>query len=199
MTATHESVDLVGDRVVGYFAMAVFVAALTGALAQFTGTLPVTPVEFTLQTAGVFAAGLLLGPVWGAFALVLYLAAGVAGVPVFAGGGAGLGVVLGPTGGYLLSFPLAAGLIGGVVHRGVRPRRLDDVPLSLQAGAILVGLTVVYLLGSLQLAFVSDLPVPTALVQGGLLFLPADLAKAVAVLGLLAGDHLVQGDQVPTR
>lgn len=198
MTATHESVDLVEDRVVGYFAMAVFVAALTAALAQFTGTLPVTPVDVTLQTAGVFAAGLLLGPVWGAFALVLYLCAGVAGAPVFAGGGAGLGVVLGPTGGYLLSFPLAAALIGGIVHRCVTPRRLDDASLPLQAGAILVGLTVVYLLGSLQLAFVSDLPVPRALIQGGLIFLPADAAKAVAVLGLLAGDHIVQGDHLPT-
>lgn len=198
MTAAHESVDLVGDRVVGYFSMAVFVAALTAALAQFTGTLPVTPVEFTLQTAGVFAAGLLLGPVWGAFALLLYLGAGVAGAPVFAGGSAGLGVVLGPTGGYLLSFPLAAALIGGTVHRRVTPRRLDDVSLPLQAGAILVGLIVIYLLGSLQFAFVSDLPVPRALVQGGLIFLPADAAKAVAVLGLLAGDHIVQGDHVPT-
>lgn len=197
MAERYESVELVGDRVVEYFATAVLLAALTAALAQFAAPYPFSSVPLTLQTAGVFVAGLLLGPVWGALSMVFYLGAGIAGAPVFAGGSAGLGQITGTSGGYLLSFPLAAALIGAVVHRRVRPRALADVSLLLQASALALGLALIYALGSLQLAFVTDLQLGRALIQGGVVFVPGDVLKALAVLGLLAGDSLVHGDHLP--
>lgn len=197
MAERYESVDLVGDRVVEQFAVAVLLAALTAALAQFAAPYPLSSVPVTLQTAGVFVAGLLLGPVWGAISLVFYLVAGIAGAPVFSGGGAGLGVVLGPTGGYLLSFPLGAALIGAIVHRRVEPRPLSTVGLPVQVVGIFAGLLLIYLVGSLQLAFVSDLGLATAVIQGAVVFLPADLLKAAAVLGLLFGEDVVHGDALP--
>jgi biotin transport system substrate-specific component len=83
--------------------------------------IPLEPVPVTLQTLFVKLAGALLGPYLGGAAMFAYIAAGVAGVPVFALG-AGFGYLLGPTGGYLLSYPLAAALTGklsGPVERGI--------------------------------------------------------------------------------
>ena len=97
MAEEYESVELVGERTVEYLVLAVVVAALTAAFAQVS--IPLGPVPLTLQTAGVFLAGLLLGPVWGALALVLYLLVGIAGAPVFSGFGAG----------FLASFVLSPG------------------------------------------------------------------------------------------
>lgn len=192
MSQRYESVDLIGDRTVQYFALSVLVAALTAALAQVTVPYPFSPAPFTLQTAGVYIAGLLLGPLWGAFSLLLYLLAGVAGAPVFAGGSAGLGSLAGPTGGYLVSFPIAALVIGGIVHRQVTPRRLDEVSVPLQFGALLAGLAVVYLIGALRLATATALSIQKGLIQGAVVFIPGDVAKAVVVMGLITGGYLVQ-------
>jgi len=184
----YDSVELVGDRTVQYFALAVTVAALTAAFAQVS--VPLGPVPFTLQTAGVFLAGLLLGPVWGGLALVLYLLVGVAGAPVFSGGSAGLGVVTGPTGGFLVSFPVAAALIGGIVHRQVEPASPDQVNIGLAVVALLVGLVTVYAIGVPWFAEVQDVSLAKANSQAGLKFVPGDLLKAGAVLALLKGGHL---------
>lgn len=81
-------------------------------------------VPITLQTLGVALAGLCLGPWRGAAAVGLYVAAGAAGLPVFAQGKAGIGVLAGPTGGYLVSFILAA-LVSGFLARLVVRRGLD--------------------------------------------------------------------------
>lgn len=190
MAKSHESVALVGDETVKQFATATLVAALTAAFAQIAVPYPFSPAEFTLQTMGVYLAGLLLGPVWGAFSLVLYVIAGVAGAPVFAGGSAGPGVIGGPTGGYILSFPVAAGVIGALVHRRIQPRQLDQVSVILQTGALLVGLAVIYIVGSVWLGQSVSLTLPQAIVQGGIVFVPGDLAKAAVVMGLVTGGHL---------
>lgn len=190
MAGQYESVELVGDRTVGYFAASVVVAALTAAFAQVAVPYPLSPSPVTLQTVGVYLAGLLLGPVWGALALVLYGLVGAAGAPVFAGGRAGLGIVAGPTGGFILGFPVAAAVIGALVHRRVEPRRLDEVSVALQVFALLVGLVVVYAFGSVWLAFVTEQSLATSVVQNGVVFVPGDLLKAVAVLSLVTGGYL---------
>lgn len=190
MSEQYESVELVGDRTVYYLAMAVVVAALTAAFAQVALPYPLSPVPITLQTMGVYLAGLLLGPVWGALALVLYVLAGVAGAPVFAGMTGGFGVIAGPNGGYLMSFPIAAAIIGTLVHRRVEPRRLDRIPIALQVAALAVGLAIVYAIGSLWLAFVTDQSLLTAVIQGGVVFIPGDTIKALAVMSLVTGGYL---------
>lgn len=192
MAGQYESVELVGDSTVQYFAMAVVVAALTGAFAQIAVPYPFSPAEFTLQTMGVYLAGLLLGPVWGGFALLLYAVVGVAGAPVFAGGGAGFGVITGPTGGYIVSFPIAAAVIGALVHRQVEPRRLDTVPVPLQVVALFGGLAVVYAIGSVWLAVATEQSLVNGIVQGGVVFVPGDALKAAAVMSLVTGGYLTQ-------
>ncbi len=100
-------------------------AAVTAVAAQIA--VPIFPVPFTLQVLAVVLSGLLLGPRYGALAQAIYLLVGAIGVPVFAEFRGGLGVLLGPTGGYLLSYPLAAaiaGLAAGTVRSATRARAL---------------------------------------------------------------------------
>ena len=92
-----------------------------------------TPVPFTLQTLAVLLIGLAFGPALGASTLLLYLAEGAAGLPVFSPHGlGGIAQLLGPTGGYLLSYPLAAAAAGAVAR--AFHGRLADLPAAVLAG-----------------------------------------------------------------
>jgi biotin transport system substrate-specific component len=143
-------------------------AVLLVALAsQLAVPLPGTPVPMTLQPLAVLLAGGLLGPGLGAGAMVLYLALGAAGAPVFTPFGApGLLRLLGPTGGYLLAFPAAAAVVGGVAVRGSRwPRLLAGALLGMlviHAGGVA---QLLVLTGSARLAFAAGV-VPFALGDG---------------------------------
>lgn len=94
------------------------------------------PVPITLQTFGVLLAGAVLGARRGFLAVMLYLAIGAAGLPVFSGGAAGLGVFQGPSVGYLAGFPLAAALCGFIVERLPRKAIASSVPLVFAAGLL---------------------------------------------------------------
>ena len=104
------------DRLKGMVFAALF-AALTGAVAWFKIPLPFTPVPITLQTLMVLLSGAMLGAYYGALAMLLYLIVGAIGWPVFAGGSSGVGALLGPTGGYLFSYPIAAFAIGKMLEK----------------------------------------------------------------------------------
>lgn len=153
-------------------ALGVLVAAGALALAaQFALPLPGTPVPLTLQPMLVVLAGLLLGPVDAAMAMVLYLAAGAAGLPVFAPMGApGIARLLGPTGGYLLASPIAAA-VAGAFGAG----RSGFVTRALAAEA---GILVLYVGGFLQLAALSG-SVAGAALAGVVPFVAADAVKAL--------------------
>lgn len=159
------------------------VAALIAALA-LPGTIHLfgSPVPITLQTFGVMLAGLLLGPVRGALAVLVYLAMGAVGLPVFAGGAAGLGTFAGPTGGYLVGFPLGAFVIGLIAHR---LRRFDRA-LGFTA-CVVGGIGVVYAVGVPWLAWRGELSLEEALITGGTLFLFGDLVKALLATAVAAG------------
>lgn len=87
--------------------------------ARVTVPLPFTPVPLTMQDFGVLLVGLTLGSRRGFAALALYLAEGAAGLPVFNPlGPGGIAQLLGPTGGFLMMYPLVAGLAGWIVERG---------------------------------------------------------------------------------
>jgi biotin transport system substrate-specific component len=87
--------------------------------ARITLPLPANPVPLTLQNFGVLVVGLLLGPRRAFAAMVLYLAEGAAGLPVFnSAGPGGITQLFGPTGGYLMSYPFVAGLAGFLFDRG---------------------------------------------------------------------------------
>lgn len=215
MSDSHESVDLVADETVERLALAALVAALTAALAQVSIPIPGLPAPVSFQPFGVYAAGLLLGARWGGFSMLLYLLTGLAGVPVFANGGAGLGYVLGPTGGYLAGYLVAAVCIGLVAHGGLDVRPPSSVPAWRQTLALGVGIVVIYALGVPWLAETTDLslsgtatlpldvpfvdvPVvdaptltmPPAIAFGAVVFLPGDVLKILATVGLVRTGEL---------
>lgn len=92
-------------------------SCLIGLMAQIKIPLPFSPVPFTGQTLAVMGVGALLGSRRGGYAAALYLLEGILGLPVFAGGKAGLLHLFGPTGGYVLGYPLLAFLTGHYLER----------------------------------------------------------------------------------
>jgi biotin transport system substrate-specific component len=156
-------------------------AALVAAASQVAVPLPGTPVPMTLQPLAVLVVGGLLGAELGAASLVLYLALGAAGVPVFTPFGLpGAARLFGPTGGYLLAYPVAAYAVGRLA--GAAPGYLRA------AGAALAGLVLIHLGGLVQLGLLTG-SVEQAARFGTLPFLIGDAAKlgiATLVLAKLA-------------
>jgi biotin transport system substrate-specific component len=123
--------------------MVVAMAGLTGLLAQVRIPLPFTPVPVTGQVLAMLMAGVLLGKWWGGASMAVYAAAGIAGVPWFAGLASGLGA----TGGYILGFIPAALFLGHFVDKYVESRRL--IPLM---GLMLAATLIYYIPGAAWLA-----------------------------------------------
>lgn len=110
-------------------------AALIAACALLP-TIEVGIVDITLQTFAVLLCGAALGMRRGFLAALLYVVVGAAGLPVYSGGAAGFGVLVGPSGGYLVAFPLAAGLCGFIVERLPRKQVATNIPLIFLAGLV---------------------------------------------------------------
>ena len=188
--STAAEVDLVGDETTLNIARAALFAALMGAFAYVAFPYPLSPAPVTLQVLGVFLAGLFLGPLWGAAAMVLYLLAGALGAPVFSNGGAGLGVLLGPTGGYLFSYPLAALAVGAVAHGGLELRSLAEASVARLVGGMVLGVAVIYGIGVPFLWWNLEMPLRTAVVTGAVVFVPAEAAKMTAAIGIVRSDAI---------
>lgn len=154
-------------------------AALFGALTAAGAfiVIPLPPVPITAQTFFMNVAALLLGGTLGALSQLIYVMLGVVGIPVFAGGKAGLGVLFGPTGGYLAGFVLAAFVVGTV-------NRLKNNPGILwHIFSMLIGMFLIYVPGSSWLSFTAHMSFHKALAVGALPFIPGDLLKiALAAL-----------------
>lgn len=172
------------------FGAVLFVTALTSAAAQISVPLPFTQVPFTFQPMVVLLGGLVLGSRLGLASQALYLLAGIAGLPVFAASATlppGALRLLGPTGGYLMSYPIAAFVTGCLAERGFDRRYLTSVV------AMLAGLVVVYACGAIWLGLfargvaTAPLGLHTALVTGVYPFIAADLVKLLAAAGVVPG------------
>ena len=98
-------------------AFASLFAALIAVGAYIKIPIPFSPVPITLQVFFIFLAGAMLGARWGTLSVIVYLLLGIVGLPVFSGGASGLGVLLGPTGGYLIGFVVAAFLVGTLCEK----------------------------------------------------------------------------------
>jgi len=154
-------------------------SVFTALCAQVSFHIPITPVPITLQTLAVLLTGAALGSRRGALAMLLYLAEGAAGLPVFAGGTGGFVHLVGFTGGYLWSYPFAA-LVAGLLCE----RRLDRRFLT-SALAMLPGTLVIYAFGVPWLAVSLHLNLLTAFMLGMVPFIPGDLIKLVIAAALL--------------
>lgn len=140
--------------------------------------IPTTPVPFTGQTFGVLFVGAALGFRRGALALLLYLALGLAGLPIFAEASSGVGKLVGATGGYLVGFVVSAAIVGRLAELGW-DRRIGG---SLAAMAI--GTAVIYAIGVPWLKVTLGLPWETAVAEGMTKFLIWDAAKVAIAAGI---------------
>jgi biotin transport system substrate-specific component len=156
----------------------VLAIALVAAAARIAVPLPGTPVPVTLQDLTVLAIGIVLGPRRGALAIASYVLLGAVGAPVFSNGRSGLGWLMGPTGGYLLAFPIAAAVVGW----GARSRRM----LPFLAG-LLAAHAATFTGGVSQLALVSGSGLAAALASGFVPFIPGIAFKSALLVAFFAG------------
>ncbi len=152
-------------------------AALFASLTVVLGLIiiPVYPVPVTGQSMGPMLAGSILGGRLGAFSLLGFDLLVAAGVPVLSGMRGGLGIILGPTGGYILSWPVAAYVIGKILEASERPKFSRYLIANTVGGVV-----VVYFIGASWLGFVQGVDFKTAFIEGALIFLPGDALKVFA-------------------
>jgi biotin transport system substrate-specific component len=168
--AEHEVVTAPWARKVMGGAIFVLLTTL-GAYVQVPLPLQISPVPLTFQPLFVILAGAVLGPRAGALAMASYVLLGAAGAPVYAGGRGGWIWLLGPSGGYLISYPVAAFVVGLLAGKHAGRLRLW--------GALLAGMAVIYMGGASQLWLMTRSDFGTLMMQSVLPFLPGDLFKVV--------------------
>ena len=149
---------------------------MTALGASISIPLPFTPVPLTLQTLLVLLSGACLGKGGGAASQTLYILMGALGMPIWAGGAVGLSRLWGPTGGYLLAFPLAAWVVGAMMDR-------ESHTASRRALAAMgLGSVIIYALGLFQLSIWLHCSLRQGLMLAVLPFLPGDLIKIGAAV-----------------
>jgi biotin transport system substrate-specific component len=173
------------DERIRNMAYAATFAAMTGVASLLA--VPIGPVPITLQTLFVLLTGYVLGARWGFTAILLYLLLGAAGLPVYAGGGAGLGHLFGPTAGYLFAFPIAAAVAGWFGARGAGRSGVQRLGFK-TAGAV-GGYAVVYALGVAQLMNFTGMGLPQAVATGVAPFLVTVPIEAGAAIGASEALH----------
>ena len=170
-------------------ASVLFITALTAAAAQISIPLPFTPVPFTFQPMVVLVGGLVLGSRLAFASQVLYLAAGIAGLPVFAASATlppGALRLLGPTGGYLMAYPVAAFVAGYLAERGFDRRYLTSV-LAMFAGLAIIFVSGVTWLALFARTVTGSAPVgmQAALATGLYPFVLPDVIKLAVAAGIV--------------
>jgi biotin transport system substrate-specific component len=148
-------------------------ASLFGALTAAGAfiMIPLPPVPITAQTFFLNVAAILLGGPLAALSQFIYVLMGIAGLPVFAGGKAGIGVLFGPTGGYLLGYIIAAFVIG--IISGAR----KSAGIFWHIFSMLIGMVIIYCIGCFQLALVAKFSFSKAIAVGIIPFIPGDIIK----------------------
>jgi biotin transport system substrate-specific component len=158
--------------------------------------LPFTPVPITAQTLGVMLAGVVLGARLGGMSMIVFLLIILAGVPGLAGGRGGVSAFVGPSAGYILSWPVSAFLIGLLIEKAKQPLKVWKVFLY----NFVAGIVFVYICGIPVVAFVMDIKLEAAAVSG-LAYLPGDLLKAIiaAALGVKIRQRLFKNQTALTE
>ena len=146
-------------------------AALTAAGAFVS--IPIGLVPISLQNLFTFLSGMVLGSRLGTFSQLIYILLGVVGLPVFSGFRGGLGVLLGPTGGFLTGFVFSACIIGKLIEM------IDDARIWSYFVIGLLGIIIIYACGVTQLLIVTEIGFKEAVIVGVVPFLPGDLLKLI--------------------
>ena len=169
-----------------------FVAVFT-ALVAVMAAMPAIPVggagvPITLQTLGIALCGMVLGPARGFLACALYLALGLIGLPIFSNYSGGLGVLAGPSAGYLVAFPLYALFVGMIAAWLVKRFRGWKLWALLVVAGVVTSFLTVHPLGIAGMAVNLGLTVPQAVVAD-MPFWPGDILKNVAAAALAVVVH----------
>ena len=151
-------------------------AALTAACGFISIPVPGTPLPIVLQNMMVVLDGLLLGPVWGTAAVVLFILSGIIGLPVFSGGTAGIARIMGPTGGFIIGYAISA-LVAGLIAS--RPAIGKKTSVVLLAVAALCGFAVMYIPGVFHFMRTMDKTFGETMALCVLPYLPGDGIKLV--------------------
>ena len=178
-------------------------AAVTVIMAQIAIPMP-AGVPMTLQTLAVTLAGVILGAKGGAISMLIYLLLGAVGLPVFSGFRGGLAMLVGPTGGFLISFPIMAFIIGlGVAHRSGSNGVAKSVTSAATAsnittekknplstirfwGFLIIGTVINYVIGTAMFCFSTGSSLSAGVAAGVIPFIPTTIIKALVggILGL---------------
>ena len=154
-------------------------AALTAVCGFISIPVPGTPIPIVLQNMLVVLTGLMLGPVWGVAATVLFLAAGALGLPVFSGGTGGVARLIGPTGGFLYGYALAT-LAAGLIAQ--RPKYGVRTPVLRLVLATVLGFVVMYIPGVLHFMRVMDKTFSQTMTLCVVPYIPGDIVKMVVAV-----------------
>lgn len=161
--------------------LAIAFACLTGIFAQLRFYLPYTPVPVTGQVFAVLLSGVILGKWYGGISQGLYAGLGLIGVPWFSDGKAGLEILTGVTGGYIIGFIFASLIIGWFTDRYLKSRSFTGL-FSL----MVLGIAIIYAFGVIQLSMVLGVNTQKAIELGALPFIGVDLYKALIVSAIAA-------------
>jgi len=167
----------------GKVILTVAASAFVALCAHISLPLPFTPVPLTLQNFAVILVGMLLGPVAGFSAMVLYLAEGAIGLPVFTTHSVGgVAHLLGPNAGYLFSYPVAAATAGWVV------RAMQRITTRFRAGVVAatVASAPIFVLGAVWLAHLLHIGAAATWTMAIAPFLPGEVVKITAAAGLFS-------------
>ncbi|NFV14010.1 biotin transporter BioY [Clostridium sporogenes] len=150
-------------------------ATIIGVSSYITIPLPISPVPITAQGLAVMLAGCVLTPVQAALSMVTFLFMGAIGIPVFSGGTAGIGVILGKTGGYLIGYLIGVIIISLLVRK-------NKSLVRMLIACFIGGIVVVHILGSAWLGQVTSIGIKKAFLLGSAPFIPGDIIKAVVAV-----------------
>lgn len=162
-------------------------AAIIGILAQLTIPLPLVPI--TGQTIGIGLAGTILGRKYGTISVLLYLALGAIGIPVFAGGASGFGVLIGTTGGYLIGFIVTVYIIGYYIEK-------TSLTIIQAMIANTIGMFVTLIIGTVWLKYAASLSWQASIAGGFTPFVLVGLIKAylASALGVVVSKRLIKAN-----
>jgi biotin transport system substrate-specific component len=178
---TSPSLSSFASTIPGKIILGLAATAVVAAAAHVAFPLPFTPVPFILTPLAVLGVGLAFGPVAGFFVMLAYLAEGAAGLPVFSPTGpGGLAHLLGPNGGFLMSYPLVAAVAGGLV-RFLTPR-LPRFGAAALAGTAAVA--VLFLFGAIWLSVFAHLSLHQTWIAAVAPFLPGEAIKVLCAAGI---------------
>ena len=163
-------------------------AALIAVCGFISIPIPGTPIPIVLQNMLTVLTGLMLGPVWGTIATVLFLAAGALGLPIFSGGTGGFAKLMGPTGGFLYGYALATLIAGIIAQRPVYGKKTSLLRLIL---ATVCGFVIMYIPGVLHFMRVMEKTFTQTMTLCVLPYIPGDIIKTIIAILLASKLRIV--------